>query len=133
MENSIVVLRQSQVADMINSLEKNKFVIANVDGNTVNNRDDFFVAVETALQFPGKCEGLFSRFDDWIMDLGWIEKEKGICIIITSFANFSSDDIAFKSSILEDFEEDILPFWEEEVCSVVKDGTPREFYVILVE
>lgn len=117
----------------IRLLEKSNHLIVMLEGSKIKSKRDFFSAIEQSLNFPGKCEGLFSRFDDWITDLGWLEKGKGICIAINSFLEFLSDDIEFKNMLLEDFEEDILPFWENEVVNVIKGGSPRSFVVVLID
>lgn len=116
--------------DGIVSCENESLVL---DGNSIKTKNDFFVSIEMALKFPGACEGLFSRFDDWITDLGWINQGTGICIAINSFSEFLADDKETKAMIMEDFEEDILPFWETEVASVVKNGTPRSFIVLTID
>lgn len=113
--------------------ESNNFLVVVLDGNSIKTKNDFFVSIEMALKFPGACEGLFSRFDDWITDLGWINQGTGICIAINSFSEFLADDKETKAMIMEDFEEDILPFWETEVASVVKNGTPRSFIVLTID
>ena len=74
-----------------------------------------------------------ARFNDWITDLLWIEESKGICIVIKSFSKLANDDIKFQNYLIEDFETNILPFWEHEVVNIVVGGTVRNFVVIISE
>ena len=74
----------------------------------------------------------------FMIEVHVISKDKenqgtGICIAINSFSEFLADDKETKAMIMEDFEEDILPFWETEVASVVKNGTPRSFIVLTID
>ena len=133
MNNRIIFTTSDKATEQIRLLEKSNHLIVMLEGSKIKSRRDFFGAIEESLNFPGKCEGLFTRFDDWITDLGWLEKGTGICIAINSFSEFLSDDIEFRDMLLEDFEEDILPFWENEVVNVIKGGSPRSFVVVLID
>ena len=106
--------------------------VVELEGNTIKGKEDYLKAVEQKFLFPGKCEGLWDRYYDWMTDLDWISEDK-IIIIIKSFAEFLSSDPIAKKIVLETFEEDILPFWEEEVKHVVVGGRPKEFQVYLID
>ena len=83
------------------------------------------------MQFPGTCKNKFSRFDDWMTDLSWISADQGICLIVNNYSKFLSLDPVFKENLIEDFRDNILPFWEKDVLQCVKDGKTRRFDMIL--
>lgn len=81
--------------------------------------------------FPTSCKNKVSRFDDWMMDLSWLDSDRGICIVIDNFERFLRDDLEFKDLVMDDFRQDILPFWEETVLTTVKDGKTRKMDVVI--
>nr|MCR5187192.1 barstar family protein [Clostridia bacterium] len=111
--------------------EDNAFQIIIIDGHSIIDKTAFFREMELKFQFPGTCKNKFSRFDDWMTDLSWLPEHQGICIVINNYANFLSQDPSFKRNVMNDFEENILPFWEEKVLKCVKDGKQRQFDIIL--
>jgi len=125
---------------MINETNKNEYsflmerldlIQVKIDGKKIKTKNDFFEIIEEKLQFPTKCTGKYSRFEDWITDLSWLPEEQGICIQINDYQDFLLDDFKAKTTIENIFQETVLPFWKESVCKYVKGGRPREFYVIV--
>lgn len=106
--------------------------IVKLDGAVIKNKEDYLNAIEKGFHFPGKCEGIWERYLDWITDLDWIPEQK-IFLIIYNFQGFFFEDIKSKALVLQRLEDTILPFWEEEVKHVVVGGTPKEFQVYLVD
>lgn len=107
------------------------YYIFTIDGNKVSTKKEFFDAVETLFSFPTSCKNKVSRFDDWMMDLSWLDSDRGICIVIDNFERFLRDDLEFKDLVMDDFRQDILPFWEETVLTTVKDGKTRKMDVVI--
>lgn len=107
------------------------YYIFTIDGNKVSTKKEFFDAVETLFSFPTSCKNKVSRFDDWMMDLSWLDSDRGICIVIDNFEHFLRDDLEFKNLVMDDFRQDILPFWEETVLTTVKDGKTRKIDVVI--
>ena len=107
------------------------YYIFTIDGNKVSTKKEFFDAVEILFSFPTSCKNKVSRFDDWMMDLSWLDSGRGICIVIDNFEYFLRDDPEFKDLVMDDFRQDILPFWEETVLITVKDGTTRKMDVVI--
>lgn len=107
------------------------YYIFTIDGNKVSTKKEFFDAVETLFSFPTSCKNKVSRFDDWMMDLSWLDSNRGICIVIDNFERFLRDDLEFKDLVMDDFRQDILPFWEETVLTTVKDGKTRKMDVVI--
>lgn len=107
------------------------YYIFTIDGNKVSTKKEFFDAVEILFSFPTSCKNKVSRFDDWMMDFSWLDSDRGICIGIDNFEYFLRDDPEFKDLVMDDFRQDILPFWEETVLTTVKDGKTRKMDVVI--
>lgn len=107
------------------------YYIFTIDGNKVSTKKEFFDAVEILFSFPTSCKNKVSRFDDWMMDLSWLDSDRGICIVIDNFEHFLRDDPEFKDLVMDDFRQNILPFWEEIVLTTVKDGKTRKMDVVI--
>lgn len=107
------------------------YYIFTIDGNKVSTKKEFFDAVEILFSFPTSCKNKVSRFDDWMMDLSWLDSDRGICIVIDNFEHFLRDDPEFKDLVMDDFRQDILPFWEETVLTTVKDGKTKKMDVVI--
>lgn len=126
MSNSIINKKDVNT----NYIAENYYIFT-IDGNKVSTKKEFFDAVETLFSFPTSCKNKVSRFDDWMMDLSWLDSDRGICIVIDSFEHFLRDDPEFKDLVMDDFRQDILPFWEETVLTTVKDGKTRKMDVVI--
>lgn len=126
MSNSIINKKDVNT----NYIAENYYIFT-IDGNKVSTKKEFFDAVETLFSFPTSCKNKVSRFDDWMMDLSWLDSNRGICIVIDNFERFLRDDLEFKDLVIDDFRQDILPFWEETVLTTVKDGKTRKMDVVI--
>ena len=107
------------------------YYIFTIDGNKVSTKKEFFDAVEILFSFPTSCKNKVSRFDDWMMDLSQLDSDRGICIVIDNFEHFLRDVPEFKDLVMDDFRQNILPFWEETVLTTVKDGKTRKMDVVI--
>lgn len=126
MSNSIINKKDVNT----NYIAENYYIFT-IDGNKVSTKKEFFDAVETLFSFPTSCKNKVSRFDDWMMDLSWLDSDRGICIVIDNFEHFLRDDPEFKDLVMDDFRQNILPFWEETVLTTVKDGKTRKMDVVI--
>ncbi|KAB1438064.1 barstar family protein [Candidatus Galacturonibacter soehngenii] len=102
-----------------------------LDGKKIKTKDNFLEVIEEKLQFPYPCNGSLDSFLDWMRDLSWINSKK-INLIIYDYKEFLNDNLEVKEIILDCFEEDILPYWEEDVKTTMVDGETKEFNVYLV-
>ena len=125
------ILRREEMTYPVTYYEENSFLIVVLNGNEILDKTAFFKEMETKMQFPGTCKNKFSRFDDWMTDLSWISADQGICLIVNNYSKFLSLDPFFKENLIEDFRDNILPFWEKDVLQYVKDGKTRRFDMIL--
>ena len=132
MNNKWVVMNQETEAKILNLMARDDILRIDIEGKDIQNKKAFMESIEEILQFPSKCEGKFSRFDDWIRDLSWLPSDKGICIQIKNYQEFMMNDIRNKDKIEKIFQQDVLPFWECDVVKTVKGGKPREFYVVVI-
>ena len=105
-------------------------LIIKIDGKNIRTKEEFFKEIEIYFSFPRSCEGSLDRFLDWMCDLSWIESDK-INVIIKNYNLFLDNDRQFKEIVFQCFEEDILPFWEKEVETVVVGGKPKSFNLYL--
>lgn len=126
MSNSII-----NKEDVNTNYTAENYYIFTIDGNKVSTKKEFFDAVEILFSFPTSCKNKVSRFDDWMMDLSWLDSDRGICIVIDNFEHFLRDDPEFKDLVMDDFRQNILPFWEETVLTTVKDGKTRKMDVVI--
>ena len=133
MENKIIYTNQGQLAEIMSNFGNPNYITVSLDGNEIKDRKKFYSAMEEKLFFPNSCNGIYARFSDWITDLSWIPGELGICIVIYHFSSFLSEDISFQSILMKDLEHNIIPFWSSKVKEIVKDGTTRSFFVIIVD
>lgn len=125
------ILRREEMTYPVTYYEENSFLIVVLNGNEILDKTAFFKEMETKMQFPGTCKNKFSRFDDWMTDLSWISADQGICLIVNNYSKFLSLDPVFKENLIEDFRDNILPFWEKDVLQYVKGGKTRRFDMIL--
>ncbi len=120
--------------------------IAEINGEEIKSDEDWIYAVAEALHFPvyseeekryidfrtgyhssRKSNITFNIFNDWSTDLSWI-KESSIVLFITN-----ADKMYNSESILKDFDDNILHFWEYEAERVIVGGIRRSFLVYCVD
>ena len=131
MNNRWIVVNKKNLKEGLELMARDDLLKAVIDGSAIQTKLSFMEQIEKALYFPTVCGGKFSRFEDWIRDLGWLPRERGICIWITDYEEFMKEDAKSKGIFEEIFKDDVLPFWEAGVAKTVKGGTSREFYVIV--
>lgn len=132
MENRIIICNELNKTECDFIKNAKDFIHVEIEGSRVVKKTEFFSEIERQLEFPGECKGKVSRFIDWMNELSWYPVELGVCVVINEYENFLNEDLEFKKELLEIFEQDIFPFWEEGVLKYVKNGIPRKFYVILL-
>ena len=130
MNNRWIVVEKKNLKEGLDLMARDDLLKVVIDGSAIQTKLSFMEQIETALQFPTECAGKFSRFEDWIRDLSWLPREKGVCIWITDYEDFLKEEVRNKGIIEEVLKGHVLPFWETEVVKTVKGGSPREFYII---
>jgi hypothetical protein len=114
--------------------------LVELNGEKIQTWNEYITEVESKFYFPRSCELNGNRYLDWIRDLTWFEegvyKENKInkfALVIYKYSKFCKNNITLKNEIINEFEDTILPFWEEEVERVVVEGKPKSFIVYLVD
>lgn len=133
MKNKIIKVNKNDLEDTIKLYNNDDFIVVDIDGQQIKNTREFFEIIEKKLSFPTACDDILARFADWITDLTWIERNKGICIVIKSFSELASGDTKFQDILIEEFEENILPYWEYDVVNIMVGGSVRNFVLIISE
>jgi len=132
MNNKVNNISKNEMDDIREELKKdNSLYITDINGNTIQNLNDYLNAVNEVFKFPIPARGI-DGYLDWIRDLDWLGKE-GYVLIINNFSNFIKDDLKIKDRIIEDYEKIVLPWWEKEVEECVVEGKAKPFNVYLVD
>lgn len=105
-----------------------------IDGTKICSWSDYWDAISNAFSFsdlPSYMKPDYHSYYDLMTDLSWLKKEN-IIIIIENAEDFLKDDTNLKNNIIKDFQEYLLPFWEDEVSKTVVNGERKIFLVYLV-
>ena len=143
--NNAVKFISEEEAIQVKSESSDTF-IAEINGEEIKSEEDWIYNIAEVLHYPvyseeerryidpkpgdhslRKSNITFNIFNDWSTDLSWI-KESNIAIFITN-----ADNMFNCESILKDFEENILHFWEYEAERVIVGGVRRRFMVYCVD
>lgn len=108
-----------------------KAFIAEICGNRINTLDDFFKEIYSAFKFPDNDYGFDQCFDYLTRLDQWIEEEEYV-LIIYDYDIALSQDVESKKTIMSNFVDYILVWWEKEIKQYCIDGTPKKFNVFLV-
>lgn len=132
MKNSVKHLTPSEMKIVMDSLVVAENIhIVSVESEKLNSLEDYFSLISALFEFPTKCHN-FSSYLDWIKDLSWLNKKQYVLVFYNYKKSFKGD-VALQESILEDFSDDILPWWQSGVIEFSTDGTPTGFDVYIVE
>ncbi len=132
MENKMHYVNGQQISQIKKELHATEGLwIGEIDGALIDTWEDYASVIERLMQFPTSCKS-FASYDDWITDLSWLNAT-GYALIIQNFDLFMSKDLKGKTIVMESFEEDILPWWQEEIKNCVVEGEPKPFNVYLVD
>lgn len=132
MNNKIVYVTKNE-AQLIkaDAVQNREIYFAEIDGAEIKAEEDYVRAMAEAFAFPHKLSEMkLGWYNDYINDLMWIE-QKEIVLIINNYDLMLVDNLKLKNDIMADFEEIILPWWEEEIVGHMVGGVPRKFLVYL--
>jgi hypothetical protein len=128
-KNSIVKISSDET--IIQEIRSNsKVFVVEIDGSKISSWNDYVSEIQDKFHFPSPCNDSIDRYLDWMRDLQWIEKDE-IAVIINNYDEFLNDDPQLKNDLISDFNDVILPFWQEEVMEVIVEGNPKKFMVYL--
>ena len=132
MENRMYHVTNEQISQIKRKLHSIKGLwIGEIDGALIDTWEDYAHVIEKVMQFPTPCKSFLS-YSDWITDLSWLHAS-GYALIIKNFNRFMSKDLEKRKIVIEDFEEDVLPWWQDEIKNCVVEGEPKPFNVYLVD
>ena len=132
MKNKVYYVSQKEMGNIREALKKDDALyIADIDGSTIQNLQDYLDRVNELFKFPMPSRSL-DGYLDWIRDLDWLMKG-GYVLIINNFNKFLNNDLQIKNRIVDDFEKVVLPWWQEEVEKCVVEGKTKPFNVYLVD
>lgn len=110
----------------------NNVLVVEIDGDEMKDWIDYISVIQSKFKFPTSCTDSVDRYLDWIRDLTWLEQEKYI-IIINHFSKFFEGNPSMKEDIMQDFDEIILPYWQDEVIEMDSGNKPRSFIVYTID
>ena len=134
MNNSILNITKEEI-NKIKSKLKDKVFIAEIDGDKINCWEDYWIAMSKLFSFPelpAYMKPDYHSYYDIMTDLSWIDTDS-IILIINKFTLFLKGEHALKDDKLNDFKDNLLPFWAEEVERTVVGGKTKSFCVYLVD
>lgn len=136
MNNQTIYITKGQEEQFFKEYNLKNYYFAKLDGSNIHTLNDYMNAIIIAFQFPKNMftnTNSIDAYNDWMRDLTWLEQYDGYILLIENFGKMMSSYPIEKSIIMNEFEETIYPFWEEEVLHTVVDGKAKGFFVLLVD
>ncbi|NEW63058.1 hypothetical protein GMA11_06575 [Granulicatella sp. zg-ZJ] len=157
MKNKIYYVTSKQWEFVYNNMNKDNLMYFEIDGKEIQTVHAFIDAMIETFRLPDEHRYRFTEperingtnwpaFRDRMTDLLWFDDWTApICFVIKNFSQFivetksdrehanDSEYIRDKEYIMWNFEEVILPFWEEEIEQIVVGGEKRVFNVYCVD
>jgi hypothetical protein len=131
-ENKVQTIKSDELNQIKKDLmEKPDVFVVEIQGATIQSWEDYILEIQTKFKFPTSCLDSMDRYEDWIRDLSWLEKEEYV-LIINQYQQLLSNDQKLKEIIISSFVDTVLPFWQEEVERVVVEGKAKSFMIYLV-
>ena len=133
MKNKVTFIAKEQ-SEKLKTETKDAFVVI-IDGSKIDSWSEYWDCIATAFSFPELPEYMepdYHSYYDLMTDLSWIDN-KSIVIIIENANEFLKNEYDLKNTIVKNFNEYLLPFWEKEVEITVVNGQKRNFCVYFVE
>ena len=132
MENKIYYISYKEMVNIKKTLEEDgSLYVAEINGSNIQQLQDFLDVVSEKFSFPFPSRSLDS-YNDWMRDLDWLNKD-GYALIIYNYKDFLNQDLSFRKTVINGFNELILPWWKGEVEQCVVDGKAKPFNVYLID
>jgi hypothetical protein len=137
MQNKIHYVNALEAAEIAQKTrDSGNLHLVEIQGKKIQSWEDYIIKIENLFRFPTTCIDNMDRYEDWITDLDWLEKD-GYVLIIHNYKNFLEQDLLLKDIIMEGFADMILPWWqgddEDSVVHCVVGGEAKPFNVYLVD
>lgn len=104
--------------DKTPDLPRGQFVF--IDGKSTMISSDFLRCIGEQLKFPNAKNCNWDAYLDWMRDLSWLEV-KNISIVILNFDSFLSKEPEKLKHFIDDLEEVIFSFWQNDAKSVFEN------------
>lgn len=132
LQNSVFKVNSDEADRLRRELNtNNRLHVVELDGRNIESWNDYISEIQAKFTFPTRCNDSVDRYLDWIRDLDWLGKD-GYVLIINYFDQFVRSNPNLRQEIISEFEQTVLPFWEDEVTRVVVGGKAKPFTVYLV-
>ena len=132
MTNKIMNISYDKMIEIKQELKNNKEIYwVEIKGGQCTTLPEYLGVVSDSFGFPIKSKGL-DGYLDWMTDLTWVD-EPEIIMVIYEFRDFLKNDLVAKNTVIEEFKEEILPWWEAEVVNYVVEGETRKMTIYLVD
>lgn len=129
MHNKIIYLTKKEYKKYNFPVTDNLFIISGADCQKLS---DYFNQVYYQLNFPLiDINKSIDTYFDWIRDLSWLSGDE-IVFIINDFDILLKNDLNNKQIVMDLFQNEILPWWEDGVTKCVVEGKPRKFNVYII-
>lgn len=132
MNNKILCITKKEV-EAVKSFAKDckNVFFSEIDGAKILSEESYVREISKAFGFFDKLPmATLEWCNDYLCDLMWIEQES-IVLLISNFNVMLTNAPEIKRNIIADFEEIILPWWEEDVIGHMVGGVTRKFLVYL--
>lgn len=103
-----------------------------IDGRNIQTKEEYLKIISIEFKFPIYPNLTWDGYLDWIQDLEWLKSE-GYILIIKNFKSLCNKERGVKELIINQFENAILPYWEDEVVHCVVGGKAKSFNVYLID
>ena len=125
--NSVRDVNMNKIREFKNNIniDSNTFVVI-INGEKAPDNNSFIAEAYDKLFFPNPQYANWDAYNDWMRDLSWID-EKHIVIIVSSWNKFLKN--GGKEEFICDLDEDILPYWEEELSLYGYDTLSKKLEV----
>lgn len=107
--------------------EKYNNLVYEIEGGNINTINDYFDEIYNMLGFPQYNKYSYDAYIDWMRDDYF--KYHPIVFIINNYQLFLRDYPKEKQIIIDIFNEDIIPYWNNRKATI---GDKTEFVVYLV-
>jgi len=136
MKNKIFNITTAEIEGIKSKVEQDSTgFLAEIDGKYISTLEEYLSCVSELFRFPMLSDDYKLSWDgylDWIRDLDWLGKDS-YTLIIHDYKSFLANDLELKKMIMDDFEEIILPWWQEDVEKFCVGGKAKPFNVYLVD
>lgn len=126
MKNAVVSLTTVQAEQVKTLVNMPDTKVVSIPCRRLKTVDDYLCFMEEALLFPYLCEGVYERYLDQMQSLSWLPFNRYV-FFFDEYEHFLSSEPDYcVPAVREDFENILLPWWEN-------GDAPKSMTVYIVE